>query len=108
MGAVRFCVLFGAAAALVAGGLGWINASYHTRSALLTTYTWLGTLAALWAVPTALLSERGFRKAGPIPHSRRVDASAAFQFLLFAGVLLISVAAHMGGELVYGADYFRL
>jgi uncharacterized membrane protein/mono/diheme cytochrome c family protein len=108
VGAVRFCVLFGAAGALVAGGLGWINASYHTRSALLTTHTWLGTLAALWAVPTALLSERGFRKAGPTPIRGLWTARLPFQLLLFAGVLLISVAAHMGGELVYGVDYFRL
>jgi uncharacterized membrane protein len=108
VGAVRFCVLFGAAGALVAGGLGWINASYHTHSTLLTTHTWLGTLAALWAVPTALLSERGFRKAGPVPLRGIWTPRLPFQFLLFAGVLLISVAAHMGGELVYGVDYFRL
>lgn len=111
-GAVRFCVTGGALGAVAAGGLGWINAYFHTASALLTTHRWLGVFAILWMVPLVLLCERGVR-AAPVSlnatsftdwtgRSRR-----RFEAALFAGALLIGVAAHLGGSLVYGADYFK-
>jgi uncharacterized membrane protein/mono/diheme cytochrome c family protein len=111
-GAVRFCVTGGALGAVAAGGLGWINAYFHTTSTLLTTHRWLGVFAILWMVPLVLLCERGVR-AAPVPLNATSLADwtgrsrRRFEAALFASALLIGVAAHLGGSLVYGADYFK-
>ena len=55
-GVVRFCVVLGTLGAIGAA-LGWVNASFHTPSQLLTTHRWLGTIAVLWAIPLAAVCE---------------------------------------------------
>lgn len=107
-GAVRFCTVFGAAGALGSAALGWINANYHSSSDLLETHRWIGAGAALWAIPVALLCEWGARRAHRSGEELWRGASRfAFRCALFLGVTLIGVAAHMGGALVYGEDYFK-
>jgi len=110
--AVRFCTVTGAIGAVAAGALGWLNASFHTRSELLVLHTWLGTAAVLWVLPLAFVCERHTRHAAtpaaPQPTTDWTGRSRiAFQLALFAGVVLISVAAHLGGALVYGENYLK-
>ncbi|HQU44592.1 MAG TPA: hypothetical protein PK867_17365, partial [Pirellulales bacterium] len=97
---VRFCVLSGAISAVVAAALGWLHAAsgYGSGSPLiLTWHRWLGTATAGAAVVLAVVSEidthRGVR-------------SWRFRFLLLLVALLVGVAGHFGGLLVYGVDYF--
>jgi hypothetical protein len=72
--------------------------------ASLKWHRWLGTIAAVWALPVLLLSEQGFRR-------RRDDPGAVgrpylwFQVMLFVGVMLVGVAAHFGGLSVNGEDF---
>jgi uncharacterized membrane protein len=100
--AVRFCVLLGAAGAVVAAVLGWIHASYGGFGADaghdLMLHRWLGTAATLGAVLAAVASEW--------------DAFVGRRSLLFRGVLfasaaVVGAAGHFGGMLVYGSDFFR-
>ena len=75
-----------------------------------------GTAALAWMIPLAWICERGVRRAGLSNTSGTAREPAAahwsgrsrlqFQIVLFLGVLLVSLAAHLGGALVYGEDYF--
>jgi uncharacterized membrane protein len=103
-GAVRFCTLFGAAGALVTASFGWADAVFHSSDVILTTHRWLGTAGAIWALPVVILSERGFYKRRLDP-DRAGDPRPWFTIMLFVGVALIGIAAHFGGDLVYGTDY---
>jgi uncharacterized membrane protein/mono/diheme cytochrome c family protein len=97
--AVRFCVLLGAASAVVTASLGWIHAANgHGAGAtqLLALHRWIGTAAATWAVGTALVSEWD---------ERRGVRSHWFRVWLFVGALLVAVEGHMGGMLVHGDDF---
>jgi hypothetical protein len=99
--AVRFCVLLGAAGAVAAVALGWLHADLggHGRAAAgtVTLHRWLGTAAGLWAVATALVSERD---------SRRGRRSLLGRALLWGGAPVVAVAAHVGGQLVHGGQFF--
>jgi uncharacterized membrane protein len=96
---VRFCVLLGAASAVVAASLGWIHAANgHGVGALhiLGLHRWIGTAVAAWAVGTAFFSER---------EERRGVRSQWFRAWLFVGALLVAVEGHFGGMLVHGDDF---
>ena len=101
-GVVRFCTLFGALGAVVTAGLGWADAAKMNPSDLLTLHRWLGTGAAIWALPVLLLSERGFKRRRD---NLAGDPKPWFQLMLFAGVVLVGIAAHFGGDLVYGTNF---
>lgn len=98
---VRFCVLVGTAGALGAAALGWLHADAggygHSSLPLLTLHRWIGTTAAVWSLGIAVFSERDAR------HGRR---SQAFRVALWNGSALIGMAAHFGGNLVHGEDFF--
>jgi uncharacterized membrane protein len=100
--AVRFCVLCAAAGAVAATGLGWLHAAYSdyaaSSSPALFLHRWTGTTAGAVALAVALLSERD---------ARRGKRSSSFRIVLFAGALLVAVAAHLGGTLVYGENFFN-
>jgi uncharacterized membrane protein len=96
---VRFCVLLGAASAVVAATLGWIHAGNgHGAGALrvLSIHRWIGTTAAAWAVGTAFFSER---------EERRGARSQWFRAWLFVGAILVAVEGHFGGMIVHGDDF---
>jgi uncharacterized membrane protein len=97
---VRFCVLLGAAGAVSAAGLGWLHAAFSAAGPrqILFIHRWLGTMAAAWSVGTVALSEFDVRSK---QRSRR------FSIVLFLGAGLIGLAAHFGGTLVFGLDYFK-
>jgi mono/diheme cytochrome c family protein len=97
---VRFCVLLGAASALVTAALGWLFALGGHGAGMPTTlawHRWLGTAAATWAIGTAVCFECDVRRGTRSLWSR---------CLLFLGALLVGLAAHFGGILVNGADFF--
>jgi uncharacterized membrane protein len=96
---VRFCVLLGAASAVVAASLGWIHAGNgHGAGSLriLGLHRWIGTTTAVWAVGTAFFSER---------EERRGVRSQWFRAWLFVGAILVAVEGHFGGMLVHGDDF---
>jgi len=99
--AVRFCVLFAAAGAAAAVTLGWLHAAFSeyadSSSQVLAFHRWTGSIAGILAVGVAILSE---------VEARRGVRSPLFRVLLFAGALLVSVAGHLGGTLVFGDSYF--
>jgi uncharacterized membrane protein len=96
--AARFCVLLGAAGAVAAVALGWLHSPAGAGSAgVLGLHRWLGTLAGLWAVGVAVVSE---------VDARRGQQSPLFRPMLWVGALLVGVTAHLGGTLVHGARFF--
>jgi uncharacterized membrane protein len=97
---VRFCLWLGALASIPTAALGWLYAADGNgvgSPQLLMAHRWLGTTAAVWLVITAACAERdGRRRVG----RRRV------RLLLSSGVLVTILAAHVGGLLAHGRDYF--
>jgi hypothetical protein len=96
---VRFCVLLGAASAVITASLGWIQASNGYGAGapgILFLHRWIGTAAAAWALGTALFSEW---------EERRGIRSQWFRAWLFCGALLVAVEGHFGGMLVHGDDF---
>jgi uncharacterized membrane protein len=100
---VRFCVLLGAAGAVVATALGWLHADIGGYGAgairNLSLHRWLGTSASVCCVGIAVLSEWDVRR------QRR---SRLFRVALLMGALLVAAAAHFGGTLVHGDAFFDL
>jgi mono/diheme cytochrome c family protein len=95
--AVRFCVVGGAAAAVIAALFGWAYAAAgHGAGAPddLALHRWLGTAAAGWAVATARVIERDVRRG---KHNRSVQ-----QLMVLVGAILVLAAGHFGGTMVHG------
>ena len=63
-------------------------------------HRWLGTIAAV-ALLGAALATAGAR-------DRSVAALWVYRIALFWAAALVGVAAHLGGLLVWGADFLRL
>ena len=103
-GAARFSVLLGAAGAVGAASLGWLNAmsaNYDGDLARVLEYhRWLGTGTAALAGVAAVLGEVQRRR--PV-WLWRIGYRVA---LLFAAVA-VGITGHFGGMLVYGVDYFK-
>ena len=97
---VRFCLWLGALAAIPTVGLGWLFAAAGNGAGspqLLLVHRWLGTTAAVWLVLTAICAERD---------ARRGVRSRSVWLLLAGGVLITTFAAHLGGLLDRGGDFF--
>jgi hypothetical protein len=95
---VRFCLGLAALSAAPVVILGWLFAQgEHGSSGLLPLHRWFGTVAGLWAVTLAIPSELD---------SRRGIRSWGTRLLLLAGVALVSIAAHLGGLMVHGKDFY--
>lgn len=89
----RFCVVLGAAGALLAAPLGWMTAATaqapYEPAWLLTAHRWSG-------VATAVLA--GF---AAVSGAKRIYRTA-----LYAAAIAVIAAGHFGGMLVYGEHYF--
>jgi mono/diheme cytochrome c family protein len=99
--AVRYCVLLGAAGAVVAAALGWVRApfsGYAGGSDLLFLHRWAGTAAGVCALIAAGAVEYDVGKR----HRTRLSRAA-----LFGSAILVGLAGHLGGSLVYGTGYFN-
>lgn len=103
-GAARFSVLLGAAAAVGAASLGWLNAmsaNYDGELAQVLEYhRWLGTGTAVLAVVVAVLSEMHRRRRAP---AWRI----AYQLMLLFAAVAVGLTGHFGGTLVYGVDFLK-
>lgn len=91
----------GAAFALLAAGAGWGLAAAPGIEAtpLLGWHRWLGTIAAGVALAAALASGGDTRSS-----SRR----RAYRVALLSAGALMAVVGHLGGLLVWGADFVHL
>ena len=98
-GASRWCIIVGAASAVVTAPLGWAFATERAGSWILEVHRWLGTAAAAGAVILLVLSELSRRREGcwlPL-----------FRIVLFAAVPLVAATGFFGGAMVYGLHAYR-
>jgi uncharacterized membrane protein len=91
----------GAAAALAAAGAGWwfARAPGMDATPLLEFHRWLGTAAAAVTVGAALAASAGGVQSRP--------ARWMYRIALCGAGALVGVTAHLGGLLVWGADFLR-
>jgi plastocyanin len=97
-GAARWCVIVGAAGAVITAPLGWAFATTMGPRGtwLLETHRWLGTAAAVAAVGVLVLSETSRRRPDRVGWRRRYRAA------LFVTVAVVAAAGYFGGAMVYG------
>lgn len=91
----------GAAAGAVTVVAGWALASapFIEPGRLLTWHRWTGVAAAAGAIGSALISTWS-----RVPSGRSVFV---YRTALFGAAALVAIAGHLGGTLVWGADFFR-
>ena len=97
---VGFCLRLGAIFAAPTAALGWLFAASGAGAgepSLALLHRWLGTAAAAWLVAAAVCDERDIRRG---------VRSRAVQLLILSAMLLTGLAAHFGGLLVHGADFY--
>lgn len=102
--AARVNFLIGSVTALAAATLGWISAanSHYTgdAAAILEWHRWLGTSLAIVAIAGVggLLLERTGDKRG----------TTLFRVTVIILLILVPIASHFGGSLVYGPDHLSI
>ena len=91
----------GAAMGAITAVAGWALASTPLvePTPLLMWHRWLGVAGALGALGAALLSTRC-----QVESQRSL---LAYQVALFAATALVAIAGHLGGTLVWGADFLH-
>jgi len=97
--AVQFCLSLAAVAVVPAVALGWLHAAAGNgvgSPQLLTAHRWLGTVAGVWVIGTALWAGRD---------ARRGVRSRAVRIALAVGMLLVVATAHAGGLMAHGRDF---
>ncbi len=97
---VHFCVLMAAVFIVPTTITGWLHTldgSGAGQPGVLLLHRWLGTLACILVVATAVLAELDAHR-----HDRRLIT----RVLIFVSALVVGVTGHLGGMLVHGADYF--
>ena len=97
----RFCLSFGAAAALLAGILGWCCGGFQVvdRYWVLTAHRWLGTGSSVLLVLLLV-----FSKGSNHPGFGRTRMW--FQGTLFLSTALVLLTGFFGGAMVHGLDYY--
>jgi uncharacterized membrane protein len=94
------CLRVGAISAVVAAAAGWLMARMPgvDPSATLEWHRWLGTLTAATAVMAVMVTTAG----------ERPMATRWIQWMaLLAAALCVAATGHLGGTLVWGADFLR-
>jgi uncharacterized membrane protein len=91
----------GAVMAAVTAVAGWdlTSASFVEAGRLLEWHRWTGLSGAVVAIAAALASAH--------LDTRSPRSLSVYQAMLFAAAALIGLAGHLGGMLVWGADFFR-
>ena len=92
----------GAAMGALTAIAGWrlASAPFVEPSPLLAWHGWVGVAGAVGAIGAAVLSTGA---SDPAPRRRLV----AYRAALFGAAALVAVAGHLGGTLVWGADFLR-
>lgn len=100
----RFCLGVGAVSALVSALLGWLAAESTRVPRMLEDtlgfHRWAGVSTALVAALAFLFSEQACREGASTGASRR------YRLTLFAAIVLVILAGHFGGTMVFGPDHF--
>jgi len=91
-------VRLGAMFAIVAAAAGWRLASGIEPTAVLQWHRWLGLIAAAATLSAA---------AATTVRADRSSAAWIYRISLVSAASLIAIAGHLGGLLVWGADFFR-
>ncbi len=103
LGTVRFLVVLAAVGAVVAAGLGWVNASFTNYTGqlapVLRWHRWLGTATALWILVCAALVVMSECTEG----SRERQT---FRGALLFGAALVAISGFLGSILIYGLDHY--
>lgn len=103
LGTVRFLVVLAAIGAVVAAGLGWVNASFTNYTGqlapVLRWHRWLGTATALWILVCAALAVMSECAEG----SRERQT---FRGALLLGAALVAISGFLGSILIYGLDHY--
>jgi uncharacterized membrane protein/mono/diheme cytochrome c family protein len=103
MQTVRFLVILGAAGAIMAAGLGWVNASFTSyvgsSASILKWHRWLGTFTAVWTVACATLCVISECREGSPDRQR-------FRGALLLGAALVGISGFLGSALIYGLDHY--
>lgn len=96
VGQVRAAAVF----AVVAAIAGWrmATASGMETSTVLEWHRWVGTMGAAATVAAALATTCG---------DGRSRVLSIYRVVLFAAAALVGAAGHLGGVLVWGADFLR-
>jgi uncharacterized membrane protein len=101
---VRFLVIIGALGAVVAAGLGWVNASFASyvgsSAAILKWHRWLGTFTAVWTTVCAGLVVISECREGSAERRR-------FRGALLLGAAMVGISGFLGSALIYGLDHYR-
>jgi plastocyanin len=99
--ASRFCLWFGALAAVLTGTLGWFTGGFRTAdpSWVMTTHRWLGTSTDVLALFALVMGEAS-RRPG------RERERRWFRVLLVIVTVMVLVAGFFGGALVYGIQHY--
>jgi len=92
----------GAVSAVAAAAAGWLLAAAPSMDAtpVLEWHRWLGTAVAALAALAAI--------AGTAATPQRSRATWLYRACLFTAGALIPIAGHLGGVLVWGADFLHL
>ena len=92
----------GAMFAVLAAAAGWglSFAPGMETSSILEWHRWMGTIATAVALVAALATGDAARRAS--------QSAWTFRIALFAAGILIAATGHLGGVLVWGANFLRL
>ena len=95
--AARYSVVIAALGAIAAVPAGWIAGAvdYGTLAGTLATHRWLGIVAGIVIIGTAVLSEAAHRR-------NRGRLLLCYRIALVAGAFLVVLTAYFGGKLVHG------
>jgi uncharacterized membrane protein len=91
----------GAAMGVVTAVTGWLLASSPSVDATPTLewHRWVGMTGAVGALAAALLSSH--------PHAQSRRPVTVYRVALFGAAFLVAITGHLGGTLVWGAEFFR-
>lgn len=95
---INLMVYIGAGFAVFSALFGWFLKTQETYSGdLVDNHQYTGIATAVLAISTALILKNSLK--------RSVVSLKAYRFMLFATVVLLTIAGHLGANLTHGEDY---
>ncbi|PWH84442.1 hypothetical protein DIS18_07915 [Algibacter marinivivus] len=95
---INFMVYIGAGFAVFSALFGWFLKTQETYSGdLVDNHQYTGIATAVLAIITALILKNSLKK--PVVNLK------LYRFMLFATIVLLTIAGHLGAKLTHGEDY---